>query len=288
LSRREQLLDALGLAPEWVPRTRGEDTVKAHPNRSVTETHASEAITSVSEQRIEVMPRGQEETRISSPQVNERVVRHTAVAVNRDEHPNTSDRALEIGQLDWQPLAQHVASCTACQLCEGRTHTVFGVGDQRAQWLFVGEGPGEQEDLKGEPFVGQSGRLLDAMLHALGMSRQNNVYIANVVKCRPPRNRDPEPDEVSQCAPYLQRQIALLQPRLIVVLGKVAAQRLLRTETPVSRLRGQVHDYAGIPVVVTYHPSYLLRAPAEKAKAWEDLCFARALHERSAPAASNA
>jgi DNA polymerase len=176
--------------------------------------------------------------------------------------------------LDWNDLKQTVHDCTACKLRAGCTQTVFGVGDEKAEWLFVGEGPGADEDAQGEPFVGQAGKLLDNMLAAIKLKRGNNVYIANIVKCRPPGNRTPEPDEIATCMPYLQQQIALIKPKLIVALGKTAATSLLGREATLGSLRGTVHDYQGIPLIVTYHPAYLLRSPAEKAKAWQDLCFA--------------
>jgi uracil-DNA glycosylase family 4 len=176
--------------------------------------------------------------------------------------------------LDWGTLKQTVHDCTACKLRAGCTQTVFGVGDESAEWLFVGEGPGADEDAQGEPFVGQAGKLLDNMLAAIKLKRGNNVYIANIVKCRPPNNRTPEPDEIATCMPYLQQQIALIKPKLIVALGKTAATSLLGREATLGSLRGTIHDYHGIPLVVTYHPAYLLRSPAEKAKAWQDLCFA--------------
>jgi DNA polymerase len=156
----------------------------------------------------------------------------------------------------------------------GRNKTVFGVGDENADWLFVGEGPGADEDAQGEPFVGQAGKLLDSMLAAIQLKRGNNVYIANVVKCRPPGNRNPEVEEALACEPYLHRQIELIQPKLIVALGKVAAVNLLAREATVASMRNKVHQYRGIPLIVTYHPAYLLRSLAEKAHAWEDLCFA--------------
>jgi uracil-DNA glycosylase family 4 len=178
--------------------------------------------------------------------------------------------------MDWDALATAVAGCRACKLCHGRRNTVFGVGDPRADWLVVGEAPGEQEDAQGEPFVGQAGRLLDNMLAALGLDRQRGVYIANVLKCRPPGNRNPEPDEVAQCEPFLRRQVALLQPRIILAMGRFAVQSLLGTTEPIGRLRGRIHRYEGVPVVVTYHPAYLLRNLPDKSKAWADLCLARA------------
>jgi uracil-DNA glycosylase family 4 len=168
-----------------------------------------------------------------------------------------------------------VAACERCRLCEKRTNTVFGVGDRNADWMLIGEAPGENEDRQGEPFVGQAGKLLDNMLHSLTLARDTNVYIANVIKCRPPGNRNPEPDEVARCEPYLQRQVALVKPKLIIALGRFAAQSLLKTDASISSLRGRVHEYEGVPVIVTYHPAYLLRSLPDKAKAWTDLCLAR-------------
>jgi len=191
------------------------------------------------------------------------------------------DRPSGVEVMDWDALAAAVGGCRACKLCNGRRNTVFGVGDQQADWLVVGEAPGEQEDLQGEPFVGQAGRLLDNMLAVLGLDRQRGVYIANVLKCRPPGNRNPEPDEVAQCEPFLRRQVALLQPRIILAMGRFAVQSLLGTTEPIGRLRGRVHRYEGVPVVVTYHPAYLLRNLPDKAKAWSDLCLARAELEGS-------
>jgi DNA polymerase len=178
--------------------------------------------------------------------------------------------------LGWDELQAQVAACTRCGLERTRTQPVFGVGDRRARWMFVGEAPGADEDRRGEPFVGRAGRLLDAMLHAIDLER-GQVYIANILKCRPPRNRDPLPEEVACCEPYLQRQVALAAPAMIVALGRIAAHNLLKTQTSLARLRGRVHRYGpqGIPVVVTYHPAYLLRSPSEKRKVWEDLCHAR-------------
>jgi DNA polymerase len=184
-----------------------------------------------------------------------------------------------IARLDWPALRDEVAACRACSLCESRKNTVFGVGNERAHWMVVGEAPGEQEDLKGEPFVGAAGKLLDSMLRALGLSReeappQRQVYIANTLKCRPPRNRNPDPAELAQCEPFLQRQIELIQPRIILAMGRFAVQQLLRSQEPIGRLRGRVHRYQGVPLIVTYHPAYLLRNLPDKARAWEDLCLA--------------
>ncbi|GAC1621262.1 MAG: hypothetical protein NVS9B10_03870 [Nevskia sp.] len=174
---------------------------------------------------------------------------------------------------DWPGLAEAVSGCTRCKLCKTRTKTVFGVGPQEASLLVVGEGPGADEDAQGEPFVGRAGKLLDEMLKSIGRSRGENTYIANVVKCRPPGNRDPEADEVAACRPYLDRQIELIRPKLIVALGRIAAQRLLASDAPLSKLRGPVHEYGPTktPVMITYHPAYLLRSPGEKAKSWADL-----------------
>jgi DNA polymerase len=177
--------------------------------------------------------------------------------------------------LDWDALAERVSACERCRLCEKRTNTVFGVGDRNADWMLIGEAPGENEDRQGEPFVGQAGKLLDNMLRSLTLARDTNVYIANVIKCRPPGNRNPEPDEVARCEPYLQRQVALVKPKLIIALGRFAAQSLLKTDASISSLRGRVHTYEGVPVIVTYHPAYLLRSLPDKAKAWTDLCLAR-------------
>ncbi|MEY2769824.1 MAG: hypothetical protein RIQ38_243 [Pseudomonadota bacterium] len=181
-------------------------------------------------------------------------------------------------QMDWDTLAASVADCQACGLCQGRRQTVFGVGDRQAQWMVIGEAPGEQEDRQGEPFVGPAGQLLNNMLRAIGLARdaqgEGGVYIANTLKCRPPGNRNPEPAEMASCAPYLERQVALVQPRMILAMGRFAVQFLLQTQEPIGRLRGRVHRYQGVPVVVTYHPAYLLRNPADKARAWDDLCLA--------------
>lgn len=174
----------------------------------------------------------------------------------------------------WPELKQQVHDCIACRLRAGCAQTVFGVGDESADWLFVGEGPGVDEDARGEPFVGQAGKLLDNMLLAIKLKRGENVYVANIVKCRPPNNRNPAADEIAQCLPYLHRQIELIQPKLIVALGKTAATSLLGREATLASLRGTLHDYHSLPLIVTYHPAYLLRSPSEKIKAWQDLCLA--------------
>ncbi len=189
----------------------------------------------------------------------------------------------DIAGLDWDALEATIRDCTRCGLCQGRHHAVPGTGDRGARWLFVGEGPGRNEDLQGEPFVGPAGKLLDNMLRALDLARGENTYIANIVKCRPVgadgRDRPPAPDEISACLPYLQRQIALIRPDVIVALGKTAAVSLLGlpTDTALGSLRGGPREYAGVPLVITYHPAYLLRQPGDKAKVWRDLCVARGI-----------
>jgi DNA polymerase len=184
---------------------------------------------------------------------------------------------------EWQPLRERVAACTACELCKTRTQTVFGVGNTQADWLIIGEAPGAEEDRQGEPFVGRAGQLLNAMLLAIGLPRET-VFIANILKCRPPGNRDPKPHEVARCLPYLAAQIALLKPKIMLAVGRIAAQNLLGTDMPLARLRGKLHHFgaANTPLVITYHPAYLLRSPADKRKAWEDLKFARATYARIA------
>ncbi|MDR0274517.1 MAG: uracil-DNA glycosylase [Burkholderiaceae bacterium] len=202
--------------------------------------------------------------------------------------PAAGPRPQDVALMDWPALQAAVAGCQACGLCAGRTHTVFGVGSRQAEWMVVGEAPGEQEDRQGQPFVGQAGKLLDRMLAAIGLTRADDadpakkpagVYIANVLKCRPPGNRNPQPEEIARCEPYLRRQVALLRPKIILALGRFAVQTLLQTTEPIGRLRGRVHLYEDVPVIVSYHPAYLLRALPEKAKAWEDLCLALATRE---------
>ena len=198
-----------------------------------------------------------------------------------------------VATLDWPGLREAVAACRACSLCESRTQTVFGCGPTQAHWMVVGEAPGMQEDAQGEPFVGPSGQLLDAMLRALSLSRADDggpaaqrVYIANTLKCRPPRNRNPAPDEMLKCEPFLVRQIELVRPRIILAMGRFAVQALLRSNEPIGKLRGRVHAYQGVPLVVTYHPAYLLRNLPDKARAWDDLCLAATVAENQ-PAEPN-
>lgn len=214
------------------------------------------------------------------PLWRERAMLSSPVLVKESRPPPT--------QLDWEGLERAVAACTACSLCQSRTQTVFGTGSHGAGWMFIGEAPGAEEDARGEPFVGQAGRLLDNMLAAVGLGRdrpgEQAVFIANVLKCRPPGNRNPDAAEVAACVPFLRRQIALLHPRLIVVLGRFAAQAMLASDASIASLRGRVHQVAVgtecYPVIVTYHPAYLLRNLADKSKVWDDLCLARKTYSR--------
>jgi uracil-DNA glycosylase family 4 len=201
---------------------------------------------------------------------------HSAPPVRLEAAPEAQTGAL------WDALLEEVRACTRCPLHATRTQGVLGVGPRRADWLVIGEAPGAEEDRRGEPFVGPAGQLLDKMLKAIGLDRKNNVYIANVLKSRPPNNRDPKPEEVAACLPYLARQIALLRPKILLAVGRIAAQNLLATDAPLGRLRGQVHRFGELntPLVVTYHPAYLLRTPADKRKAWEDLKFARDVYQQ--------
>ena len=230
----------------------------------------------------------------AAPQAPARVAPAVHAPVTRPATPILVQRHEGIDQMDWPTLQHTVSQCQACSLCGTRHNTVFGVGAKaepaqapQVDWLIVGEAPGENEDLQGEPFVGQAGQLLDNILSAMGLSRQGEgqgagVYITNVLKCRPPGNRNPKPDEVAQCLPYLERQVALLQPKIILAMGRFAVQALLRDSVPdvetipLGKLRGQVHSYQGVPVVVTYHPAYVLRNLPEKAKVWADVCLAMA------------
>ncbi len=196
-----------------------------------------------------------------------------------DEVAAGAVRPRSSAEAQWQTLRSEVLQCTRCPLHQSRTQGVVGVGNPQADWMVIGEAPGVEEDRRGEPFVGRAGQLLDAMLRAVGLSRATNVYIANILKSRPPGNRDPRPEEIAACLPYLHRQIELVEPKLLLAVGRIAAQNLLSTDAPLARLRGRVHHFGqrNTPLVVTYHPAYLLRSPADKRKAWEDLKFARSV-----------
>lgn len=198
------------------------------------------------------------------------------VAKDDEEEPAAAADSSPAEGLGWEELKATVAGCVRCDLAKTRTNTVFGIGSPDADWLIVGEAPGAEEDRRGEPFVGRAGHLLDEMLRAIGQSR-DSVFIANILKCRPPNNRDPKPAEAAACRAYLERQIELVRPRIILAVGKIAAQNLLGCDDPVGRMRGRPHDLGGIPLVVTYHPAYLLRSPSQKQKSWSDLCLATRL-----------
>ena len=245
MSSREEMLREMGLAPVWRLRERNASAASVVP--------------------------------APPPSDADRVHREAGQAGVADRPSSAStpdDRAGTILRMDWPTLKAAVESCVQCPLHARRHKTVFGVGDEQAHWVFVGEGPGAEEDLQGEPFVGQAGKLLDNMLAAIHLKRGENVYILNVVKCRPPGNRNPEPQEAKLCQPFLQRQIELIRPQVLVALGRVAAVNLLGRDATIAALRGKIHQYNGIPLIVTYHPAYLLRNLPDKAKAWADLCFA--------------
>jgi uracil-DNA glycosylase len=244
--RRSRLLEEMGLAPVW--RLRRQDDMRSGPAGA--------------EPDPGQLDPGAGQLKSS---------RH---AIPAPEH-QAEERTARILRMDWPQLKAAVASCEACALSRTRSNPVFGVGDERAEWLLVGEAPGAEEDARGEPFVGQAGRLLDNMLASIGLERGSNVYIANVLKCRPPGNRNPEAYEVDQCGAHLERQIALIRPSLIIAMGRFAAQTLLDTASTIAALRGRLHRCRGVPLIVTYHPAYLLRNLPDKAKAWQDLCLAR-------------
>ncbi len=254
--RREQILVEMGLGPRWrlrsatPPGASGPPLATAQSKRLAEESADSQAAPSAG-------------------------AANPACTDEAFASPGGEERSAAVLSMDWPALKSAVSTCQACNLCKTRTNTVFGVGDEQAEWMIVGEAPGAEEDARGEPFVGQAGRLLDNMLAALDLSRTKNVYIANVLKCRPPGNRNPEPTEVARCGPHLVRQIGLVRPKLIIAMGRFAAQTLLASDASISSMRGRCHAYHGIPLIVTYHPAYLLRSLQDKAKAWEDLVFAR-------------
>ena len=269
---REQMLVEMGISPLWVQREPGSQLNVAGGKPAPVESAVAEKplvsaslppVATPREAPVRPMPSAAPEKELLP-----------ALSAGPDRIP---DPGAAVNPENWSELARQVAACKACSLCEQRKQAVLGVGDLNPDWLFIGEGPGAEEDTQGEPFVGQAGKLLDNMLAALGISRGNKVYIGNAVKCRPPGNRTPETAEIASCRPYLERQIAMLKPKIIVLLGKVAVQSLLHEDKTLASMRGNRFEYAGIPVVVTYHPAYLLRNLPDKAKAWEDLVFARRL-----------
>lgn len=263
--RRDAILREMGLAPLWRLRSAGQVEVEPAP---------AEILPEPAPVVLESAPVRESAPRPARPDLRESLQQAAAPAVPA-QALQRSDTGEAVSGLDWDTLEARIRGCDACGLCKRRKQAVPGVGDRQADWLFVGEGPGAEEDERGEPFVGQAGRLLDAMLARIDLKRGEDVYIANAVKCRPPNNRTPEAAELAACFPYLQRQIALIRPRLIVALGRPAAQALLNEEVRIAASRGKLFSHNDIPVVVTYHPAYLLRNLQDKAKAWEDLCFAR-------------
>jgi uracil-DNA glycosylase len=285
--KREDMLRELELLPVWKARQPQADksmsasVPKPQPPTEIMAQAQSEiaAEQTVAKSRTPKIEPPKTEPEAPLEEVDSPAEKRPVKAAEKDQpsallSPMGEDRVEIIMHMNWPALEQAVTHCPACNLCKTRTKTVFGVGDPNAEWLFVGEAPGAEEDRKGEPFVGQAGKLLDNMLAAIKLKRGTNVYIANVLKCRPPDNRDPQGEEVMQCAPYLKRQVELIKPKLIVALGKFAAQSLLDSKSTIAAMRGKLHDYQGVPVIVTYHPAYLLRNLHDKAKAWEDLCYA--------------
>ena len=271
--RRSLFIDALGLGPEWGLRHHAyAGTANTESAQSIDACNAEEK-----EEEINLV------TVIPAPTFSDAI--RSVPAKPLDRTPSLKDwQQLDkppkndaIAHMDWSQLEQTVAACQLCPLSQTRTQTVFGIGTQQAELMIIGEAPGEQEDKTGLPFVGPAGKLLDNMLRAIGLTRAQHIYIANVLKCRPPANRDPNPDEIAHCSAYLRRQVSLIQPKVILLLGRFSAQTLLETTITIGKLRGQIHHYQDVPAVVTYHPAYLLRSPAEKAKAWADLNIVRTL-----------
>jgi uracil-DNA glycosylase family 4 len=272
--RRTAFLTEMGLGPVWSQRSAAAQTLL---DETVSDDILSEIGTSLQGQRVDESGLSAWTDSVAVQKRATQPVMTAAISVT------------DIAQMEWDQLKSVVATCTKCDLCKSRTQTVFGVGDQKAKWLFIGEGPGRNEDFQGLPFVGPAGKLLDNMLIAMGLKRGENTYIANIVKCRPTdaitkRDRPPVAEEADACMSYLERQIALINPTVIVALGKTAALSLLKLDpaTPVGKLRGTVHRYADIPLIVTYHPAYLLRSLKDKSKTWADLCLAMKIYAGSA------
>lgn len=262
--RRGAILREMGLAPVWRLRTSVDN-----------ETH--DAVAQIEPERPPESAAHPVDTRtLNTAQAERDLPRHEKPGAPPGRtSSNNTQRTHAIAEFDWTELESDIRNCSACVLCEKRRQAVPGTGDRTARWMFVGEGPGADEDRLGEPFVGQAGKLLDNMLAAVGLSREREVYIANAVKCRPPHNRTPEADEIAACLPYLKRQIDLVKPAMLIALGRPAAKALLNRDISIGAERGKLHTYQGIPVIISYHPAYLLRNPQDKGKAWEDLCFAR-------------
>jgi uracil-DNA glycosylase len=301
---REEVFEELGLMPVYVrkgyvPASEKQALPAAQISQVASEFSAptsSESVADISQRSVEieardVTPIAAKTPSISaipaaqisplSPQFSEPISSETASAMPSKKQIKNDERAERIAALDWDALEADIAQCTACGLCKTRNKTVPGAGARNANWMIVGEAPGADEDEQGMPFVGRSGKLLDAMLRATNHSREKNVFIANTLKCRPPDNRNPALDELEACAPYLHRQIVLMKPKMLLTVGKFAAQTITGSEDAIGAMRGRTFDYQTIPVRVTYHPSYLLRAPLEKAKAWDDLLAAMKLFPAS-------
>jgi uracil-DNA glycosylase len=281
---RAEMLKEMGITPVWRERTAAVAAAQTVPAGASVAARAT-ALAAKGTQATVPKPLVQANLGTSRPETRSD---HAASAGTSSKSPSPvplssppastpvlAERLAQIARMAWPELKSAVAGCQACGLCEGRNNTVFGSGDEKAKWMIIGEAPGQEEDRLGEPFVGQAGKLLDSMLTALDLQRSVNVYIANVLKCRPPGNRDPQPAEVAACAPHLERQIALLKPQLIVLMGRFAAQTILQSDASIASMRGRVFAYQNTPVIVTYHPAYLLRSLTEKAKSWEDLLLAR-------------
>ncbi len=284
MSRASQLQQEMGLGPAWLPR---DGWFERHPAQ-VQRQEMSAAVTDAADE-TDAPPLAA--AAIPTVDDSPSLVAATAItnqAAEPAEPPPPlpdapiAETRIELPRLEWPQLQREVADCQRCRLCETRTQTVFGRGNPQARWMLIGEAPGENEDKQGLPFVGRAGQLLDNMLAAAGLDRDQDVYIANVLKCRPPGNRNPAPDEIAACNGYLLQQIHHIQPTLIVALGRFAAQTLLETADSIGRLRGKVHRYQGVPLVVSYHPAYLLRNQPDKAKAWQDLLLARKVFRQAA------
>lgn len=284
---RRHYLDALGISL-WLPRR--PLAIQPLPASAMPGSPfptQNEAAVNAETEQASVEPPADDDDRMPPMGDDWELVADTGTEDTPAAPPTADSRGARIAGLGWAELEEEVRQCAACGLCASRTQTVFGVGDRQTDWLIVGEAPGADEDRQGEPFVGRAGKLLNPMLQAIGLQREQ-VYIANILKCRPPENRDPAPAEAASCRPFLERQIALIRPRIILAVGRIAAQNLLDTDAQIGKLRGRVHRFgpARIPLVVTYHPAYLLRSPREKRKSWDDLRLARrALAPVSPPSA---
>ena len=274
MNRRQLIGDVIGLGPLWRAR---DERFDDHPAR-----HAPPPVAPLADAPVELVTSETASIPVAaaipaSPAVQASTsappISPLPAAETEPDAPSPAAPARPV--LGWAELEQTVTTCTSCRLCETRTQTVFGRGNPQARWLIIGEAPGEQEDRQGKPFVGRAGQLLDNMLAAIGLDSDHDVYIANVLKCRPPGNRNPSADEIGACQDYLRQQIAHIRPTLILALGRFAAQTLLDSSDSIARLRGRVHRYQDVPLIVSFHPAYLLRNLPDKAKSWQDLVFAR-------------